>query len=166
MPRIAIGSSSLGHGRASLISRSLPRATPVIPLRPSNPARVRSDLALCGTVPVKAELAPLTGNDMMPACEAVNAFATTGRRNLTNDMIFHAGYCIGLMNGVLLFSQVMALAAGNKPCLPEGTTSAQLISSVVNYLRAHPEDRNLESPVVAIKAVNVTWHCGFGIRAR
>ena len=81
-------------------------------------------------------------------------------------MMFHAGYCIGAMSEMLFFSQVMSLSAGNKPCLPEGTTAGQLISSVVDYLRAHPEQRNQEFLTVAIVAVNLTWHCGWGKRAR
>jgi Rap1a immunity proteins len=66
------------------------------------------------------------------------------------------------MDAILYFNQTLALSAGNKPCIPIGTTTDQLLSNVVNYLRAHPEERHLNFMLLAMKATNNTWHCGEG----
>jgi Rap1a immunity proteins len=117
--------------------------------------------AVFGVVPANTATAPFTGNDMLPAYEAANYFVTIGRLpNLSGDMTIRAGYCMGEVHALLWFSQALAMTKGNKPCIPADTTTGQLVSSVVNYLHAHPEDRNLDFELVAMKAINRSWHCG------
>jgi hypothetical protein len=112
-------------------------------------------LTLCGAIPVKAQ--NFTGNDMLPGCEAADAFVATGSvPRMSSDMAVKAGYCLGQMTTIMYFSQLMAIKAGNKPCIPEDTTSGQLVSSLVNYLRAHPEERNLSFMLLGLKATNRT----------
>ena len=123
-------------------------------------------LTLCGAMPTKAQTPgpfPFAGNDLMPACEAADYMnITRSYLNLSKEMIAQAGVCMGQMDAILYFNQTLALSAGNKPCIPIGTTTDQLLSNVVNYLRAHPEERHLNFMLLAMKATNNTWHCGEG----
>ena len=82
--------------------------------------------------------------------------------NLSKEMIAQAGVCMGQMDAILYFNQTLALSAGNKPCIPIGTTTDQLLSNVVNYLRAYLWSAVLNFMLLAMKAPNNTWHCGEG----
>jgi hypothetical protein len=118
-------------------------------------------LLVAGMTSANAEPLPAyTGNDLLPACAAADAALMGGPSNMSRDTNFKAGYCMGEMAAILFFSQVGAMASGRKPCLPEDTTVGQMVGVTVNYLQKHPEERDLDFTLLAIKATNRAWHCG------
>jgi hypothetical protein len=57
-----------------------------------------------------------------------------------------------------------ALAAAGRPqlfCVPPGTSNDQIAQTVVNYLRAHPEEAQTNAALVVLAGLGASYRCGY-----
>jgi hypothetical protein len=69
------------------------------------------------------------------------------------------GYVIGSTD-----SWASALVAAGRPqvvCIPAGTTNDQITQATVRYLRARPQEGNLNAAVVIFAALKSAFPCGY-----
>ena len=101
---------------------------------------------------------------MLPYCK-LNSRQTMA--NPKNALIY--GQCFGMVSGIVMMTEVLrqAQAAGKAaldPALcveiPGDTTILQLISVVVKYGEAHPDQAHDRFEVLAYNALHDAWPCG------
>ena len=67
-----------------------------------------------------------------------------------------------VLGAVDAFGAAVALARGRKAyCIPMGTTNDQLAQAAVRYLRAHPEEGNVNAATVVIAGLASAYPCGY-----
>lgn len=69
------------------------------------------------------------------------------------------GLCIGYIEGVVDYADIVRLKLGFPACVPPGVEAGKLSDIVVNYLRDNPTRRKLAASLLIIDAVNAEWSC-------
>jgi hypothetical protein len=100
-----------------------------------------------------------TGLELLRHCHAaVNMAASTS--GWTDAAPLGAGYCIGLLHGVVVTNRVLAPSLKHALfCLLRGITNEQAIRIVITYLQNHPEHLHLHAAEVVIVALNDAYRC-------
>ena len=91
----------------------------------------------------------LSADQMLPACAAF--IAERAPREI--DGVFHAGRCIGLMQGLGFASRLLGV------CPPDEVAEALRARVAVTYVEAHPERMKEDFRVLAVEAMQKTWPC-------
>ena len=79
-----------------------------------------------------------------------------GREDTFNEDPFGMGYCAGLVRGVVIAAQSFM---PDRVCVPPGTTIAQTVHRVLEYLDQHPQDgRELDVELV-LRALEDRFRC-------
>jgi hypothetical protein len=90
----------------------------------------------------------VSGNQLYNLCSAPGA--------TTND-----AYCQGFIIGAIDGARMVEITAGKKSiiCLPDNNTQQQIKDVVVNYLRAHSEDRHYSGASLVYAALYEKFSC-------
>jgi hypothetical protein len=67
--------------------------------------------------------------------------------------------CIGYIEGVSDYRVLFREQSGSPPCPPSKVSAGQVRDVVLNWLIANPADRNIETALLAITAIDAAWHC-------
>jgi hypothetical protein len=105
----------------------------------------RPDIISRGAV----EDATLSAYRMLPACTAFIADKAPSEI----DEVFHAGRCIGLMQGLGYASRLFGV------CPPDEVTLAEKARVAVTYVEARPERMSEDFRVLAVEAMQKAWPC-------
>ena len=95
------------------------------------------------------EDATLSAYRMLPACTAFIADKAPSEI----DAVFHAGRCIGLMQGLGYASRLFGV------CPPDEVTLAEKARVAVTYVEARPERMSEDFRVLAVEAMQKAWPC-------
>jgi len=95
------------------------------------------------------EDATLGAYRMLPACTAFIADKAPSEI----DAVFHAGRCIGLMQGLGYASRLFGV------CPPDEVTLAEKARVAVTYVEARPERMSEDFRVLAVEAMQKAWPC-------
>ena len=90
----------------------------------------------------------MTGNALLATCQGPG--------------FIQKGTCIGYVEGVYDYLAVILNYLGKKQCRPEKgqvLRGRQLMDIVINYLREHPEQRDLSAAWLVTYAIGSAWHC-------
>lgn len=93
-----------------------------------------------------------SGNDLYDWGMALERVNGQGARDPADTM--KAGVFMGYVNSALDFTQVLGTV-----CLPHDVISQQSWDIVLNYLKAHPEQRNETAALVAVNALKGAYPC-------
>jgi hypothetical protein len=107
-------------------------------------------LTLIAAGPTPLLPAFLDGNKLLALCEA----ADLDSRSVCNT------YVQGVVDEWRYARFLNAVDEGKDPhvCAPEAVGN-QLADAVVNYLKAHPGDRNKPAAVAVTQSIIEAWHC-------
>ena len=100
-------------------------------------------------MPIAADAAALTGNDLLPAC-----------RNFINKQFnkdpLSQGQCIGMIDALAFAAPDYQLS---RACVPDNVTVTQATTVVVRWLEQHPQDWHLPFSALVLSALHDTWPC-------
>jgi hypothetical protein len=88
-----------------------------------------------------------TGNQALSACDTNNAMNTT----------HCTGYVAGVVDAILLYQSLPFVA--DKVCIPHGVPEIQAKDVVVQYLKAHADQRHLPAAQSALAALTAAFPC-------
>jgi hypothetical protein len=71
----------------------------------------------------------------------------------------NADGCFGYITGAADALEWARVGTTHPPCIPEGVQSTQVRDVVVNYLRDHPEQRQLGAEMLILVAMELAWNC-------
>lgn len=89
------------------------------------------------------------GNDLRKNCGAI----VDGRVGS-----YEAGYCYGLIDGVVQLGNSLPRAFPTH-CFPSGVTYGQLVKVVMKYLEEHPEKLNGSATLLIAQALHEAFPC-------
>ncbi len=90
------------------------------------------------------------GNHLLRRCQA--SIAVTDRGSWEDEHeAFDAGFCHGLIEGVLY--------ASSSVCLPDGVTGDQTVRVVIKFLQDHPETLNKDETTLVKAAFTKAFPC-------
>ena len=122
-------------------------------------------LLLLGAHPVRAaqeqEPPPRTGTGalLQERCQLYFEFlgrTGAGREDTFNQDPFGMGYCAGLVRGVVIAAQSFM---PDRVCVPGGTTIAQVVHRVIQYLDQHPRERGEPDVELVLRALEDRFRC-------
>ena len=79
-----------------------------------------------------------------------------GREDTFEEDPFGMGYCAGLVRGVVIAAQSFM---PDRVCLPPGTTIAQVVHRVLQYLDQHPEESGEHDVELVLRALEDRFRC-------
>lgn len=79
-----------------------------------------------------------TGNEMLEDCSS------------SLSLLFCDGYVFGVYEGYKTWE---------RPCIPVGVTSEQMVDVFIKYLEDHPESRHNAAYFIVQKALSEAWPC-------
>jgi len=79
-----------------------------------------------------------------------------GREDTFNQDPFGMGYCAGLVRGVVIAAQSFM---PDRVCVPPGTTIAQTVHRVIQYLDQHPQERGELDVELVLRALEDRFRC-------
>jgi len=79
-----------------------------------------------------------------------------GREDTFNEDPFGMGYCAGLVRGVVIAAQSFM---PDRVCVPPGTTIAQTVHRVIQYLDRHPEESGELDVELVLRALEDRFRC-------
>lgn len=79
-----------------------------------------------------------------------------GQEDTFNQDPFGMGYCAGLVRGVVLAAQSFM---PNRVCVPPGTTIAQTVRRLLQYLEQHPQERREPDVELVLRALEDRFRC-------
>ena len=103
-----------------------------------------------------------TGNDLFLDCIALERSALNPAQTPITEQgaVLRQGLCGGMVSGVhYMVSTFRPELEDLKICLPEKTTDGQMLSVVVQWLKAHPEQRAERFHRLVIHAMQAAWPC-------
>ena len=120
-------------------------------------------LLLLAPQPLRAEQEPPprtgTGALLHERCQLYFEFlgrTGAGREDTFSQDPFGMGYCAGLVRGVIIAAQSFMPA---RVCVPNGTTIAQVVHGVIQYLDARPEERGELDVELVLRALEDRFRC-------
>ena len=120
-------------------------------------------LLLLAAHPVGAEQEPPpptgTGDLLHERCQLYFEFlgrTGAGREDTFNRDPFGMGYCAGLVRGVVIAAQSFM---PDRVCVPPGTTIAQTVHRVLQYLENHPDERAELDVELVLRALEDRFRC-------
>lgn len=75
------------------------------------------------------------------------------------DQHFQRGFCLGYIEGIADYLELVRERSGLQPCVPDAATAGQLKDVVINALMTQPADRNIDAALLAMNAISKAWHC-------
>ena len=118
---------------------------------------------LLGAHPVGAEQEPPpptgTGALLQERCQLYFEFlgrTGAGREDTFSRDPFGMGYCAGLVRGVVIAAQSFM---PDRVCVPPGTTIAQTVHRVLQYLENHPDERAELDVELVLRALEDRFRC-------
>ena len=114
-----------------------------------------SVLALWSSISISAPVGD--GNLLLKACKHGNTVVDNTLPNLNQQELYEAGYCHGLMRGVL--SELTNNYMG-KVCIPVEVNNFQAARIVVKYLGANPELLHRSDYGLSVEALTMAYPCG------
>ncbi len=96
------------------------------------------------------------GNLLLKSCKHGNTLVENSLPNLTQQELYEAGYCHGLMRGVL---SVLVSDYSNKTCIPEEVNNFQSARIVVNFLENNPKLLYKSDYELSIEALTNAYPC-------
>ncbi|MEA3300983.1 MAG: Rap1a/Tai family immunity protein [Pseudomonadota bacterium] len=100
------------------------------------------------------------GHTLLAECGDVVSFVETG---VSNDFSVGGSYCLGMVNGMLNLNTIYQAEPGRQPlfCVPREPviTNAEAARVVVDYLKAHPDQLNLDQASLMFFAFEKAWPC-------
>ena len=113
--------------------------------------------------PARAEQEPPartgTGALLQERCQLYFEFlgrTGAGREDTFNEDPFGMGYCAGLVRGVVIAAQSFM---PDRVCIPPGTTIAQTVHRVIQYLDQHPQERGELDVELVLRALEDRFRC-------
>ena len=79
-----------------------------------------------------------------------------GREDTFNQDPFGMGYCAGLVRGVVIAAQSFM---PDRVCVPPGTTIAQTVRRVLQYLDQHPQEHGELDVELVLRALEDRFRC-------
>ncbi len=79
-----------------------------------------------------------------------------GREDTFNEDPFGMGYCAGLVRGVVIAAQSFM---PDRICVPPGTTIAQTVHRVIQYLDQNPQERGELDVELVLRALEDRFRC-------
>ena len=79
-----------------------------------------------------------------------------GREDTFNQDPFGMGYCAGLVRGVVIAAQSFM---PDRVCVPRGTTIAQVVRRIIQYLEQHPQERGELDVEIVLRALEDRFRC-------
>ena len=120
-------------------------------------------LLLLGAHPVRAAQDPPprtgTGALLQERCQLYFEFlgrTGAGREDTFRQDPFGMGYCAGLVRGVVIAAQSFM---PDRVCVPGGTTIAQVVHRVIQYLDQHPRERGEPDVELVLRALEDRFRC-------
>ena len=114
-------------------------------------------------LPVRAEQEPPartgTGTLLQERCQLYFEFlgrTGAGREDTFNQDPFGMGYCAGLVRGVVIAAQSFM---PDRVCVPPGTTIAQTVHRVIQYLDQNPQERGELDVELVLRALEDRFRC-------
>lgn len=95
------------------------------------------------------------GNKLLPACES----AVRAMDNPNAVVDYYAGYCQGLISGVMDVSNSNSNQPLLRSCPPGNATLGQATRIVTRYLRKHPEQLHMLDTQLVLMAIQATYPC-------
>lgn len=99
------------------------------------------------------------GDTLRAECSEFMDFSRSGQLEAESA---GASYCLGLVNGVMGTNAIYRARAPESAlfCPPdEAITNAQAAGKVVDYLEAHPEERDLDAISLVVFAFRAAYPC-------
>ncbi len=120
-------------------------------------------LLLLAAHPVRAGQDPPpqtgTGGLLQQRCQLYFEFlgrTGAGREDTFNQDPFGMGYCAGLVRGVVLAAQSFM---PDRVCVPRGTSVAQVVRRIIQYLEQHPQERSDLDVELVLRALEDRFRC-------
>ena len=104
----------------------------------------------------------INGHMLLDMCSASLEITDPAKARTDSTSALNAGYCIGLMQGLIDATQSYELSKKiGYICLPAPIPpkNHEAAAIVVKYLRAHPSDLNTYGPALAIRALKDAYPC-------
>src|SRR6516164_3861874 len=101
-----------------------------------------------------AQLDQTSANYWMPACRdaaSTNFYGESGEPQTIH--VFKMGFCAGVINGITYMKTSIGV------CQPDGVSTQQATSVVVQYIDKRPERMNENFRLLAIEALQAAWPC-------
>jgi hypothetical protein len=113
---------------------------------------VRAFLVLLLLLGATSSAMAFTGTNDVEGCRA----AASGIKTSDYELVFAAGLCTGIVEG-LMWS--LPVAANKILCKPEGMTIGQELKVLVKYMDDHPEELQESTMQLATSAFIKAWPC-------
>lgn len=116
--------------------------------------------ASCLIVLLSTSASAQDGSELLRWCEdaITNDQQIAAARSLANW--FHAGLCMGMMQGITKMNSVYQHMEVSLICLPGGSIkNEQAARVVIRYLREHPEKLHISGTELAIIALKDAFPC-------
>ena len=100
-----------------------------------------------------------TGALLLQRCQLYFEFlgrTGAGREDTFNEDPFGMGYCAGLVRGVVIAAQSFM---PDRVCVPPGTTIAQTVRRVIQYIDEHPRERGELDVELVLRALEDRFRC-------
>jgi hypothetical protein len=91
------------------------------------------------------------GNSLLTECRETES--------RPSDQYYQRGFCLGYIEGIADYLELVRETSGLKPCVPSGATAGQIKDVVINALMTQPADRNIDAALLAMNAISKAWHC-------
>ena len=91
------------------------------------------------------------GNDLLAKCRETES--------LPVDQYFQRGFCLGYIEGIADYLELVRETSGLGSCIPRGVTTEQVRDVVINALTAQAADRNMDAALLAMNAISKAWNC-------
>ena len=102
-----------------------------------------------GQAPPTGQVATfVTGEKMLNAC--------TGEGAVLANCV---GYAIGVADAASVASAAGGNIRGFRVCLPPGGTGTQILGIILQFLDAHPAERQYSAAALAVQALAAAWPC-------
>jgi Rap1a immunity proteins len=89
----------------------------------------------------------------MPGCRDAASLITFSNVGESEEQVARQGFCAGIVVGLSFMGQPYGV------CVPAGTTSQQVISTVVQYIDGQPERIHEDFNPLALEALRSSWPC-------
>lgn len=113
-------------------------------------------------IPLLWPLACIAGNDGTTLLAECGEFVEFSRSGHLPTESAGASYCLGLVNGVMGTNAIYRARTSENAlfCPPdEPVTNAQAAREVVDYLKAHPKERDLDAVSLVVFAFRAAYPC-------
>jgi hypothetical protein len=97
---------------------------------------------------------------LMPGCRDAASLVAFSNVGESEEQVSRMSFCAGIIVGLSFMGQPYGI------CVPDGTTSQQVTSIVVQYIDGQPERIHEEFQSFAVEALRANWPCSLAVGGR